>query len=55
MSNMNGNTEMKMKRVGLHFLTIAAALWAGGNINAQLPPDFPAITTHTYDTNAVGT
>ncbi len=46
---------MNMKTVFLYFLTIAAALWAGGSINAQLPADFPAITTRTFDTNAVGT
>lgn len=44
-----------MKTIVLYFLTIAAALWAGGNINAQLPVNFPAITTRTFDTNAVGT
>lgn len=46
---------MNIKSVVFYFLTIAAALWAGGKINAQLPADFPAITTRTFDTNAVGT
>ena len=51
---MNGNTQIKMKSIGYYFLIIAAVLWGGSRIHAQLPPDFPAITTHTYDTNAVG-
>ena len=51
---MNGTANMKIKKVGCYCVTAVVTLWVAGNLNAQLPPDFPAITTHTYDTNALG-
>ena len=43
-----------LNRTGLAFLSSLALLASRHFAPAQLPPDFPAITTHTYDTNALG-
>jgi hypothetical protein len=41
--------------VVLFCLPVAVLLGASTTANAQLPADFPAITTRIYDTNALGT
>jgi len=45
---------MKLKLIGHYLLMCAAVFWASSDARAQLPPDFPAITTRTYDSNSVG-
>ena len=45
---------MNTKKTGLKCLVTALLLGTLQISNAQLPADFPAITTHTYDTNALG-
>src|SRR5262245_28778151 len=46
---------LKMAKLSLLRMAVAALIGlVAANVKAQLPPDFPALTVTTYDTNAVG-